>query len=56
VNFKVKIIITEFFSFLTVTAYILYSYNFLLLVRCQRCSWWRHRQCIICCWPTPLHA
>jgi len=30
-------------------AYILYSCNLLLLARCQRCSWWRHRQWIICC-------
>jgi len=54
VDFKVKIIIIQFFSFLTVTAYIVYSYNFLLLARCQRCNWWRHRQWIICCWPTDV--
>jgi len=29
-------------------AYILYSYNFLLLARCQHCSWWRHRQYQYC--------
>jgi len=33
----------------------LYSCNSLLLARCQRCSWWRHRQCINCCsWPTDV--
>jgi len=35
-------------------AYILNSYNLLLLARCQRCSWWRHSQCINCCWPTDV--
>jgi len=30
------------------------GYNFLLLARCQRCSWWRRRQWIICCWPTDV--
>jgi len=28
----------------------LYSCNLLLLACCQRCSWWRHRQCINCFW------
>jgi len=30
----------------------LYSYNFPLLARCHRCSWWRQRQWKICCWAT----
>ena len=42
------------FSLLTVMAYILCSYNLLLLARCQHCSWWRHRQCIDCCWPSDV--
>jgi len=46
VNLKVKLTIFQFFSLLTVTAYILYSCNLLLLARCQHYSWWRHRQCI----------
>jgi len=45
VNWKLKNNNISIF-FLTLTAYILYSYNFLLLARCQRSSWWRHRQCI----------